>query len=116
MTIIWSARVDSILNRGQTLAQAGINNWALSKQDSFYVLDKFLEMQIPVLGGDVYEAFDEVLQSNYDSWYCNQMNEESRPDFVKRSIRVAREFIENYQMTNTSKIYFVLVPDEDLNP
>ena len=90
----------------------GVKNWALSKKDAIKALDKFYELQIPILGGDVCEKNNDVIQYNYDNWYCDRQPNESQLDFVNRSIALARDYISNYNSDNIENIFFAFVPDE----
>ena len=104
--------VSEILKVGVSLESIGVKNWALSKEDAVKALDKFNELQIPILGGDVCEKINEVIQYNYDNWYCDRQPNESQFDFVNRSIDKARDYINNYNSENIENIFFAFVPDE----
>ena len=73
------------------------------------MLDRLYEMQIPVLGGDVYEIANGVIQNNYDSWHCDKLLNESHSDFVSRTIGKAKEYIEDYNSDHPDKIFFAFV-------
>lgn len=107
----WSEIVDKILSIGQPLNDLGVHNWALAKGKCLLVLEQLLINEIPVLGGDVYENVKGVLQPNYDNWYCDKLNGESRKEFSMRSIARAKEYIKAYQLENSDNIFFVIVPD-----
>ena len=111
MEIVWSDSVDSILKIGKSLNEVGIDNWALSKIQALKVLDQFLESKISVLGGDVYENINGAIQSNYDSWCCEPLSNESKTDFINRSIKKARNYIEEYKTADSKNIFFVFVPN-----
>ncbi|RII26466.1 MAG: hypothetical protein CXR30_16435 [Geobacter sp.] len=111
MKVIWSEKIDTVLSCGQPLFQIGINNWALTKEDALLVLDKLLEIQVPILGGDVYHKNGETFHSNYDNWYCDQIEGELNSDYVTRSIDVARQYIINYQVETSNTVYFALIPE-----
>ncbi|OFX44949.1 MAG: hypothetical protein A2W95_08180 [Bacteroidetes bacterium GWA2_40_14] len=67
--------------------------------------------EVSVLGGDVYEDIDGVIQSNYDSWHCDTLSGESKSDFVRRSLIKARTYIEEYNTKRPDKVFFVFVPN-----
>lgn len=110
MRTIWSDKIDGILKVGQLLDNTGISNWALTKKQALDVLEEFAASEISVLGGDVYEDIDGVIQSNYDSWYCETLLGETASSFAKRSIERARSYILEYRPEQNNKVYFVLVP------
>ena len=111
MGVVWSKTIDNILRIGQPLDEVGVTNWALSKTQALKVLEQFLASQISVLGGDVYENINGTIQSNYDSWYCDPLPEESKSEFVKRSIEKSRTYIEEYKIKNSTDTLFVFVPN-----
>jgi hypothetical protein len=109
---MFSKKTEEILKIGKSLFDIGINNWALTKSDSIFAIERFYSLEVPILGGDVYEIINGVLQSNYDNWYCDPLPGETRKDFVNRSINKARNYIETYKGQGLNNNYFfVLVPD-----
>lgn len=104
--------INEILKVGVSLESIGVKNWALSKEDAVKALDRFYELQIPILGGDVCENINGVIHYNYDSWYYDKQPNESQLDFVSRSIAKARDYINNYYSDNIEKIFFAFVLDE----
>lgn len=113
MNIIWSKEIDEILQVGHYLEEeAGIRDWALNKAQALRALNQFLQLQIPVLGGDVCELRDGRILPNYDNWYCDPLAEEMRTQFLIRSISKARDYIESYKTTSDpERIFFTLTPD-----
>ncbi len=105
----WSEDVERILSCGLPLQKNNINNWALSKDQSMEAINEFEKLKIPVLGGDVYEMIEGQPTSNYDSWYCNQNENEKLNEFVIRSITYTREYIKNYTNPGGRETFFVLV-------
>jgi hypothetical protein len=110
MKTVWSNQIDNILKCGHSLSGIGVSNWALKKSEAVNALTKFAELQVPILGGDVCELIDGVIQYNYDNWYCQQMQGEAKADFIVRSIEKANQYIENYRTKEPDKIFFAFVP------
>ncbi|MBF0331424.1 MAG: hypothetical protein HQL17_05755 [Candidatus Omnitrophica bacterium] len=110
MEMVWSNKIDEIFKAGISLHNLGIRNWAFSKEQSFLVLEQLLEAQIAVLGGDVATKSNNVIELNYDNWFCNQLLGEAKSDFVIRSINKAKIYIENYPTAMPNQIYFLFVP------
>jgi len=110
MDTIWSKESDAILKVGRTLENVGVRNWALTKKQTLMALDQFEAEGIAILGGDVYEMQKEGLQSNYDNWYCNRKENESKSAFVSRSIAKARDFVTNYKLNRDVECFFAIVP------
>ncbi|HRG33566.1 MAG: Imm40 family immunity protein [Saprospiraceae bacterium] len=104
--------INEILKKGLSLEEIGVKNWALPKEDALSVLKKFHAMQIPVLGGDVCEIIDGVIQYNYDNWYCDRLSNESYSAFAHRSIEKAKDYIKSYKSNQSAKIFFAFVLDE----
>ena len=107
--IIWSIKIDKILNNGVSLESIGIKNWAFSKEKALLALGHLANLEVPVLGGDVCELTNGTIQYNYDNWYCDRLPNESYIDFVNRSINKAIEYIEQYDSNDLDKIFFVFV-------
>ncbi len=109
--VIWSYSIDKVLGSGFSLESLGIKNWALSRQKILQVLEQLRELQVPILGGDVYKLVNGVLRSTYDNWYCEPLPNESLLDFVERSIDQAKQYIESYNVKKRNDIFFALVPE-----
>ncbi len=110
MKIKYSSEIDNILKVGHDLSESGINNWALIKKDALDAVDQFEKLQIPILGGDVCELKDNLIQNNYVSWHSDLKQDESKEDFVLRSIKETKEYIQNYPKSDLETTFFVLVP------
>lgn len=70
MKTVWSDKIDTLLQNGLSLEKIGVRNWALQKNEALLVLQKFEEMRVAILGGDVCELKEGIVQYNYDSWHC----------------------------------------------
>jgi hypothetical protein len=102
-------QINKLLKRGLSLDGIGVNNWAFSKESALNILDRFEELQVTILGGDVLELINGNIQHNYDNWYCNKLPDETDIEFARRSIIVAREYIKKYYTNDVSKILFCFV-------
>ena len=111
MKTVWSGKIDDILKDGHYISGLRAGNWALQKNEALNALSKFAELQVAVLGGDVCELLDGVIQYNSDNWECEQLQGEPNADFVLRSITKAKEYIENYKSKHPEKIFFAFVPE-----
>ncbi len=109
MEIIWTKEIDALLSIGYYLGDFGIRNWGLSKQQVFQALQQFDESQVAIIGGDVFEEINGNIQPKYDNWYCETYPEETSKEFITRSLKETKFFIENYKINEASKIYYVLV-------
>ena len=111
MDTIWSQKSDAILKVGRSLEDIGIRNWALTLEQALIALDQFEVEGIAILGGDVYELQEGALQSNYDNWHCDKRPNESKSDFMARSIARARAYITNYKGNQGVQYFFAIVPE-----
>jgi len=93
---------------GVWLGEQGINNWALTQLKAINFLELAKERSIAILGGDALFLEGEEFKHTYDNWSCSQNQGELFYDYVERSIKTAREFIENYE-TGGRTIFFLLV-------
>lgn len=110
MKIIWSVEIDNVLKCGRSLEKIGVQNWALEKEQALAAIFKFTALQIPILGGDVCEFMDGILQYNLDSWHCDQLLYEPKIDFVARSLEQAKQYIEGYKSITDRLVFFAFVP------
>lgn len=111
MNTIWSKESDAILKVGRSLEDVGVCNWALTKEQTLMALDRLEAEGIAVYGGDVYEMHRKCLQSNYDNWYCDREDNESKSAFISRSIAKARDYVTNYKLNRNVEFYFAIVPE-----
>ena len=102
-------QIDELLKKGHSLHEAGINNWAFLKKDALEVLNRFEELNVFILGGDVYVLSYDFFQPNYDDWHCNRFSNETDIEFLKRSIKIAKEFIMNYNIAYTEASQILLL-------
>ena len=110
MEAFWSSEIDRVLKVGYPLNEVGVDNWALKRPEALKALEELLELEVPVLGGDVYEEIEGSIRPNYDSWHCDKLPKESNHEFVVRSIGQARSYIQKYNVNDYKKVLFVLVP------
>lgn len=108
-------QINELLKEGHSLEGIGINNWAFSQEDALEILNRFEEFKVSILGGDVFELTNSIVQSNYDNWYCNRLSNETDIEFSKRSIKRAKDYITNYNVSDPSQIFFAFVLDEYKN-
>ena len=86
--------------------QADIIYRALSEQDALQALDLFYQLEIPVLGGDVfYLNQNKEIDWTHDNWYFQK--EEGKDEFLKRSIDGSANFIKNYQNSSFKDCTFL---------
>lgn len=111
--VIWSNEIDKVLKDGIFLGEFGVSNWAFTRSQAIDILAKLRELRIALLGGDVCEpdSYGRILP-NYDNWHCEQLPDESKEDFIERSLQEARNYVENYPINEDAEHYlFTLVPD-----
>lgn len=111
MEIVWSEKIDNILKIGHQLTDIGLKNWALTKLQVLSVIEQFLESGIPILGGDVCESIEGIIRPNYDSWHCDQLPDETKNNFLQRSLKKTKDYVILYPEKETQEIFFALVPD-----
>ncbi len=102
-------KIESILSRGISLHDMGVNNWALYKEQALLVLEELEGQKLSVLGGDVYELINGLIEPNYDNWYCNKIENEPLTNFVQRSASRAYQYISGYCTESGREPLFVLV-------
>lgn len=95
-----------------SLSPLGINTYAFSKDQALHVISILRDSCIPILGGDVYCLNNGVITDNYDNWYCNLNEGESKEHFIERSYFIAKKYIENYKENGSGKNLFSIVADK----
>lgn len=110
MNSVWNEYIDSILSVGIDLRESNINNWALDKDQAIEVIKILENSNVPILGGDVCNAGNGILEFNYDNWYCDKIPNETYSEFTHRSAELARQYIINYCDNNSKILYFLIIP------
>lgn len=105
-------QINKLLKEGYCLQTIGVKNWAFSKDDALNILNRFEELHVSILGGDVYELINNNIQFNYDNWYSNSLPNETDIEFSERSLKKAREYIINYRVDEQNKIFFSFIISE----
>jgi hypothetical protein len=111
MGTIWSNTADAILSVGRSLADVGVRNWALTREQALAAFDQLLAAGIGVFGGDVYKEKSGNIQISYDNWYCDPDPGEQKSEFAVRSVAKAREYIIKYKTWSDEAFLFAIVPD-----
>lgn len=96
----------NILNKGINLTEIGINNFAYSWENINDILVEMENLNLIILGGDVYTIEGGKLCLTFDSWYFNTNND--LLDSLS-SIKKAREFIKKYLEKNGKNFCFSFV-------
>ncbi|MEM7621446.1 MAG: Imm40 family immunity protein, partial [Pseudomonadota bacterium] len=71
---------------GVSLSAQGINNWALDKGNAIKILEKFKQLGIPALGGDVLFLDSNKFDFTYDNWSYDESDGESKSEYCNNSI------------------------------
>lgn len=96
----------NILKSGISLEPLGIAEYAWEKNLVIEILNILNDKRIPVLGGDVYKIVDNEIKSTYDGWYIDK---DETPEFVRKSLDMAKSYIEEYEHLNEGKYLYSLV-------
>ena len=86
----------------------------LNKQDALKALNLYQELGISILGGDVLcIKNDGSIEYTSDSWHVDILENESRSQFLKRSVSESYSYISKYAPSSLSEnsILFDIVPD-----
>ena len=106
---IWSVEADFIRSAGQWLQAVGVRNWALNRAETLAALERLGDAAIAVAGGDTYRNHLGVVESTYDSWYCDAQLDEPPSAYVARSIDAAARYVIAYPNPD-GNVLFALVP------
>jgi Immunity protein 40 len=81
---------------------------ALTRRKAIAALGILTEHGEAILGGDVFVLVDNHLVPLYANWCCNQLMNETKREFSKRSIVAALDYLNNFPI-NEGEPYFVFV-------
>ena len=84
----------------------GINEYAWNPEDIMMVLKELENRKIGVLGGDVYNSAENIIEMTFDSWY---INDDNSTDYYNKSIKKAYEYISEYEKRNNGRFIYSLV-------
>jgi hypothetical protein len=105
------AAIEAILSIGIDVEDFGSANWALPRTDALAAVSKFQELEIPVLGGDVWEMQNGRPVLTSDNWYCMRSAAEPFRNFVNRSAERAQRYIQNLKSNTDNECLFEIVID-----
>ena len=97
-----------IRSRGVSLAEHGIEEYALPRRDALAAIDMAGVAGLPILGGDVVHLEHGRLRYPGDSWHCDRQAGEPYEDYVQRSLFESKAYVAAYLPTLTH-FYFVIV-------
>jgi hypothetical protein len=104
----WSPAVDAILSAGERLTALGSWNWALSKAAALSAVRRIGDLEIAILGGDVYRREGSELVFDYGGWAVDVQADEDRNAFIARSLVEAVTYISAYPSEHA---LFAIVPN-----
>lgn len=105
-----SNKYEWILSVGIPLHQDYVSDWALTYEQAVEVLNEFRFFKISVLGGEVYEYFNDALQMNYDSWGLERELNETDESFLLKSINTSLKYVENYEKNIKTGCFYTICP------
>ena len=91
------------------LEHLGVCEVAWTRARALDVISALRDSKWAVLGGDVLVQRDGVLRHSYDSWHSDPATDEACPEFVDRSHRESRIYIERFPEKPESPPAYVLV-------
>lgn len=100
----------AILSIGDSMHDQGVNNWALTQIQANAAIGKFLEIEIPILGGDVYLLRGTTYKGTNDHWALDPFPGELRKEYLVRTIEYAKQKVDLYSKFHGQNVRFVLVP------
>ncbi|MBK9337909.1 MAG: hypothetical protein IPM98_15730 [Lewinellaceae bacterium] len=99
-----SEYLDFIKSKGRPLAEInpGSDEIALSAGEALEAIEILKDNELPILGGDIFSTDSGKLvyayqiwgsEYHYLNWYCDEMENESKAEYSKRSYEVAKKAI-----------------------
>lgn len=95
--------------RAISLDHLGVYEVAWIREDALSVISALRDTKWAVLGGDVLMQRDGAFRHSYDSWHSDRVADERCPEFVERTHRESRSYIERFPEKAGSLVAYVLV-------
>lgn len=92
-----------ILSNTIDLKSIGINEYAWKSKYALQIINFLTSNHYIILGGDVYEEKNNLIDFTYDSWYYDG------DDDIEKSRKIAYNYITNYILENGNNSYFSIV-------
>src|SRR6478609_3727244 len=79
-----------------SLHHLGVREVALIRQNAVDIISALQGSKWAILGGDVLVERDGAFRHSGDSWHTDRMADDSCPEFIDRSHRESRSYIERF--------------------
>jgi hypothetical protein len=94
--------------KGYDLNNPNIVSKALTKQEALDAIKFYHQLEIPILGGDVFFLNQEnEIDWAYDNWYCERNIDEHDIEYLDKSIDKAISYIRNYHNESMKNCIFL---------
>jgi hypothetical protein len=105
-----STEYDALLDsRGISLAQMGVREIGLRREDALLAVEFLRDAEIPILGGDVWYCRDGKFELTYENWYAEPNPIEDERAYAHRSCKIAEQYVRAFPKLAEVEPLFVLV-------
>jgi len=105
-----SARYEELLrSRGVSLAEMGVRDIGLVRNDALLAIEFLREAEIPILGGDVWFCRDGKLDVAYANWHTDPNPMEDPLVYSQRSCNASEQYVRDFPEQVDVEPLFVLV-------
>jgi hypothetical protein len=98
-----------LTSKGVPLDGLGIREVGLSREDALIAIGFLEEKSIPIFGGDVYFRRGLKIETAYANWYSDPVPGEPPSEFLGRTWKRARDYIDDFPRRQDVDPLFVLV-------
>jgi len=102
---------EAIRSSAIPLDHLGVREVAWPRDTALEIVSVLQGTAWAILGGDVLIQRDGAFRHSYDNWYSDRRSDETASDFVTRSHRETRNYIQRYPEKD-APISYVLVFDQ----
>jgi Immunity protein 40 len=87
---------EELLAKGISLQDLGLTEVALHRADALLAAEALRASSVPILGGDVYFVRKGKVEQGFANWHSDRHPDERLPEFVERSYRETRKYLEAF--------------------
>ncbi|OAV76279.1 hypothetical protein Barb7_00025 [Bacteroidales bacterium Barb7] len=93
---------------GCDLSDPSVVKRGLTKQEAIDVLKYSEQIEVAILGGDVYFLdHNGNIDMTHDNWYSDKRDDETTEEYIRRSINESKKYIGKYK-NNSYKDFIIL--------
>jgi hypothetical protein len=98
-----------LASRGVVLAEMGVRDIGLLRDDALLAVELLRKAEIPILGGDVWYRRNGRFELAFANWYTDPDTMEDQRAYSQRSCSATEQYIREFLKPAEAELLFVLV-------